>query len=155
MITIYEEVFGNPDKKPFRELSAEELKIVVSAPSTLGHVLEYWSGMYIGNSESWTWEEMCNPSHSGQMYYDNGVYRVMRNVEVKSLVIPWVLIDDKWQYAAMDENGIIWFFDEMPYTDLDESSSEWLCPFDADFTRNPLKIATEGVHWKYSLTKRP
>ena len=67
-----------------------------------------------------------------------------------SLSIPWELIDDTWQWAAMDEDGKVHFYLDEP----NAGCSEWYSDYDS--VGSPLKIETPDTkHWKKTLTKRP
>jgi len=70
-----------------------------------------------------------------------------------SLDIPWEWLEDKWQYAAMDEDGEIYFFTEHPNMCTDY----WTCPATGAITRRGcLKIKKpDRKHWKQTLAKRP
>ncbi|OCG58747.1 hypothetical protein [Gilliamella sp. GillExp13] len=64
----------------------------------------------------------------------------------------WTLIDRTWNYAAMDANGRVFFFERKPYlvaTDKLWSSNT------GKYTGCALAINIEGINWKWSLTKRP
>lgn len=66
-----------------------------------------------------------------------------------SLSIPWELIDDTWQWAAMDEDGMVYFYVDEP----NEGFSEWYS--DYDYVGSPLKIETPNPeYWEKTLTKR-
>ena len=67
-----------------------------------------------------------------------------------TLPVPWELIGDTWQWAAMDEDGKVHFYLDEP----NAGCSEWYSDYDS--VGSPLKIETPDTkHWKKTLTKRP
>lgn len=69
--------------------------------------------------------------------------------------IPWDIIDEKWQWAAMDRDGTVCFYDEKPV--IAEYDASWVC-FDDCFDYEEVFVGTfvtDGVIWNDSLTKRP
>lgn len=71
--------------------------------------------------------------------------------------IPWDIIDEKWQWAAMDSDGTVCFYDDKPM--IAEYDASWVCSASSD---NPEfkevfvgTFVTDGVIWNDSLTKRP
>ena len=139
----FEWVVENPDKKPTKYLSAEELKALYDAM--------YGDGMVIT-------EVLCDTQNTwhttgGHAPFRLGVYRVMRKIMDTPLDIPWKFVDKKYNYAAMDGNESVWFTDKEPYI---ESST------DASWTSKGVYVEksilthdTSGINWKRSLTKRP
>lgn len=67
--------------------------------------------------------------------------------------IPWPYIDDKWKYAAMDDEGDIWFFNGVP--SLNEHKGRWDYDEDCECVEQVFHISTEEINWKTSLTARP
>jgi hypothetical protein len=72
--------------------------------------------------------------------------------EPKKLNIPWDHIDPKWNFAAVDQDGSIWFYAEKPeihmhgdmfYSDYDNIQNTFLL------------LDVEGVKWETSVTQRP
>lgn len=61
----------------------------------------------------------------------------------------WSYIDKKWQYAAMDEDGNIFFYQGKPNRNIDC----WSSP--SAIVDCPLNINTDGINWETSLTERP
>jgi hypothetical protein len=64
----------------------------------------------------------------------------------------WAMIDKKWNYAAMDRDGRVFFYNIKPHIDMvfkswgNDSAHTVGCA---------LAINIEGINWKQSLTKRP
>ena len=61
----------------------------------------------------------------------------------------WSYIDKKWQYAAMEQDGRIFFYHAKPIIEGDY----WSASF--NMSDCPLNINTDGIDWKLSLTERP
>ena len=61
----------------------------------------------------------------------------------------WSYIDKKWQYAAMDEDGGIFFYQGKPNRNI----NCWSSP--SAIVDCPLNINTDGINWETSLTERP
>ena len=61
----------------------------------------------------------------------------------------WSCIDKKWQYAAMDEDGGIFFYQGKPNRNI----NCWSSP--SAIVDCPLNINTGGINWETSLTERP
>lgn len=62
----------------------------------------------------------------------------------------WRMIDEKWKWAAMDEDGEVWFYKEKPYnTGEGWHIDSW------GYILNILAIDTDGIDWRKSLTRRP
>ena len=74
------------------------------------------------------------------------------------LPIAWSMVDPKYNYAAMDKNRTVWFFQEKPTIYVFDAEIEtWRSTNNNTFTqaRGPvLYINTEGVVWYSSLTAR-
>lgn len=77
------------------------------------------------------------------------------NYRIKSHELPitremWAMIDKEWKWAAMDEEGDVWFYKEKPYNTGDcWYAGSW------GYTLNLLAIDTDGIDWRKSLTRRP
>lgn len=64
----------------------------------------------------------------------------------------WAMLDDQWQYAAMDDNGDIYIFTDRP----DKRAICWAYGSgDVVEITQILKIDITGIDWATSLTKRP
>lgn len=84
----------------------------------------------------WNWEE-CD-------------YRIKPQPAPIPMTIPWEAIDEKWQWAAMDKNGNIFFYESQPK----RLHNQW--GQGDDFCRSTLiKINTGTVSWENSLQQRP
>lgn len=85
----------------------------------------------------------------------------MKNTPLKIDENIWDLIDHKWQYAAMDENGNIFLYLKEPVIE----KNYWIILMGEDGEERKLSdfvllneifnIDTTGVIWNKSLTKRP
>jgi hypothetical protein len=140
----FEWILENADKKPMKDLSAEELKALYDA---------LYSGddmviVEVLNNVKGTWHEVGKHSP----WWDSS-YRVMRKVKDTPLNIAWEWVDPKWNYAAMDEDRRVFLYADEPYIKL----SEYLYwSLRSDVQRyNPPALTTDGIDWKRSLTKRP
>lgn len=77
------------------------------------------------------------------------------NYRIKSHELPitkemWAMIDKKWKWAAMDEDGEVYFYTKNP------SSDNCLWRYDFGKYRGcVLAIDTDRIDWRKSLTKRP
>ena len=74
------------------------------------------------------------------------------------LPITWSMIDTKYDFAAMDKNRTVWFFQEKPTIYIFDAEIEtWRSANNNSYTqaKGPvLYINTEGVVWYSSLTAR-
>ena len=74
------------------------------------------------------------------------------------LPIAWSMVDPKYNYAAMDKNRTVWFFQEKPTIYVFDAEIEtWRSTNNNTFTqaKGPvLYINTDGVVWYSSLTAR-
>lgn len=93
-----------------------------------------------GIDPSWNWE-----------YLD---YRI-KEKEVPAGPIPWDCVNEKYNYAAMDENGSWWIYASKPCIDNDD------CCWYIDDLYHPGRHITNifklptNINWKESLYKRP
>lgn len=131
----------NPAGKMTKELSAQELKVLYDAAWTCNYnkdvIVEYKNSLGY-----WRSHTDLTPKH-----YE--IYRVKRKVVATPLDIPWSIIDDAYNYAAMDKSCKVYFYDSEP----EEGDEAWY-PTNL-FDKSPLKHDIDGVNWKRSLTKRP
>jgi hypothetical protein len=69
----------------------------------------------------------------------------------------WNLIDEEWNWAVLDSNGYVLFFNEEPF--IYKPECRWLSrDYGEDYgdgCDSVLKINTNGINWEQSLTKRP
>lgn len=61
----------------------------------------------------------------------------------------WSHLDKRWQYAAMDEDGRIFFYNTKPTREFEDWSAS------SDMSDCPLNINAYGINWETSLTERP
>jgi len=92
-------------------------------------------------------EEECN------WYLDN-VYRVKPNVKLQ---IPWEVIDEKWQWAAMDIDRLVFLSENKPTISKTYSDAWDWNGGDARRVDDILNVYSlpNACDWKYTLTKRP
>lgn len=82
---------------------------------------------------------------------------VGENYRIKSHELPitkemWAVIDKKWKFASMDENGKVYFCTDKPYLRLAENCWVVGC---GHWQKSILAINTDGIDWRKSLTRRP
>lgn len=65
----------------------------------------------------------------------------------------WNIIDPKWIYAAVDEDGESWFFTERPTKSIHHSIGYWEPDGNGDCAQNNI-IPVTALNWETSLTKR-
>lgn len=138
----YEWLLENLDGKMTKELSAQDLKVLYDAAYNS-------NGLVIVDIKSQNGWCKCNLSHAPMVEH---VYRVKRKITATPLDIPWDLIDNVYNYAAMDKNCNVYFYKSEPF--VIGSREDWW-PDGEDFTKSPLKHNIDGTNWKRSLTKRP
>ena len=86
---------------------------------------------------TWNWEK-CD-------------YRVKE--EDHTLDIPWEVVDEKWKWAAMDDDGRVYLYTGEPHPDSGQFVEDtWQEVAGTSF----LKIRLPDTkHWDKTLTKRP
>lgn len=134
----FEWVLENKDQTPFKDLSAEEMKLVVDAV-----YIETAAVFETFTCGAWWWHDVRVEHIVG-----GAIYRVKRELATP-LDIPWEHVKEDFKYAAMDENGVVWVYEGLPV----RGSEHW-------FGNNCIElkaidIPTEGIDWKNSLTLRP
>lgn len=133
--------FDNEELIAFRDLSNEQKKLLVNAYID-GAEIEY-------QLPSGKW---CHRVQNSTMaFYEGVVYRI-KPKPTKKLDIPWKYINPKYEWAAMDKDGVVYFYVHRPkisrncyYDDTAESIS----------FHDEILIRKEDVEWQTSLTKRP
>ncbi|MCX8729630.1 hypothetical protein J3U66_04480 [Gilliamella sp. B2969] len=79
----------------------------------------------------------------------DSIYRI-KSHELPITKEMWAMIGEEWKWAAMDEEGDVWFYKEKPYnTGECWHTDSW------GYTLNILAIDTDRIDWRKSLTKRP
>lgn len=118
----------NHEKKPFREMTAEERSAIVDGWVN-GELevlcIQVWR-KYVG--------DLCKSS----------VYRTRQ----RQLIIPWEVIKPEYKWAAMNENDEVRFYVEKP---IYRSNHYW----NGACVTSPLNIDTDFIDWRESLVKRP
>lgn len=82
----------------------------------------------------------------------DGVYKI----EPRATPLPitpemWALIDRQLNCAAMDKDGVVFFY---PNNQMEKTNSIWSHVTGAGF-ENYFAINTDGIQWDKSLTERP
>lgn len=126
--------FDNKDKLQFKDLTKEQRSILVEA---------WFAGklQFLSKQGNWFRQDLEDG------LWDSGTYRT----QPARLDIPWDLIDKKWQWAAMDQSGSIYFYTLEPTRLMEHWASSTLgssCP-------SALAISTVGVNWESSIQRRP
>ena len=103
------------------------------------------------------WTPTIDGTPSERLLNLDAVYTVtVRNLT--PLPIAWSMVDPKYNYAAMDKNGTVWFFQEKPSLCVFDAEIEiWRSANNNSYTQAEgpvLYINTEGVVWYSSLTAR-
>ena len=125
----------NENKVPFREMTAEERSAIVEA----------W---LIGNAEYFSvtddiWHEKVD--------YSTLVPGTTYRTKPRQLTIPWDVIKPEYKWAAMDDDGVVYFHKEMP----SNSSGEWIADYGCSIGSYCLNIDKTGIDWRESLVQRP
>ena len=142
----YEWVIKNERHLRLHELPADDLKTVVVSSLLGDHVVEV---LLDGG-----WVKKETPYGVCTNLRPESVYRVSRKVTLIPLDIPWKHIVGIWKYAAMDENGDVFLYDDKPY--LAEGTKVWQQTSGYRwFVDQHLNINTDGINWETSLTVRP
>lgn len=122
--------------KRFTELTREEQLEILTA--WLDGKVERYNHYY----EKWLPE-------LSEAFFANSRYRI----KPTTLNINWSVIDKKWNFAAMDENGEIYLYELEPACDS-------FCWMYVDYTdsveiTNIFPDIDKDVNWETSLTERP
>lgn len=120
----------NHERKAFKDMTPEEMG-VISAAIIAGNI-EYWSSY----SKKW----MIPGRAMGGIDFE-AAYRTRQ----RQLVIPWEHIKPEYKWAAMDEDGEIYFFKQKPRKDAYPDAMQSCL----------LNINTTGIDWRESLVQRP
>lgn len=94
-----------------------------------------------------------NPFHAihNPTFFGGNVYR-LNPAPCTPIDLPWEWIDDRYQWAAMDEDGYLWLYTAEPQI----SAKRWCFEYGGyHYLNDILKIDTTGIDWRTSLTKRP
>lgn len=78
-------------------------------------------------------------------------YRV-RPEPLRDISLPWAALDDRWQWAARDESGGVWVYDERPDTGTALWKSGRLC---LEVTGLFANFDPGNKPWEESLVSRP
>lgn len=139
-------MFTNEDMKQFKDCTEEEQLEIFKA--FLEGRTQFWNERF----EGWQENTILNPVK---------IYRVINPKEEDSSEratpikgIPWEVIDRKWNWAAMDDDGCICLYDNKPRR-LSENWTYAGTEDDYFYVQGYFKLDTTGVDWTTSLTKRP
>jgi hypothetical protein len=122
----------NHERKAFKDMTPEERSAIVEA---------WIDGGIDFLTDDKQWVDKIGPL---------GAYSICRT-RPRQLVIPWDVIKPEYKWAAMDEDGGVWFFGEKP--DIDGDDKYW--GGGKGFCQSPLNINTTGIDWRESLVQRP
>lgn len=126
--------FDNKDKLPFKDLTKEQRSLIVEA---------WLEGKLQFLSKQGNW--FRNDLEDG--LWDKCTYRI----QPSSLEVPWDVIDKRWQWVAMDQDGSIYFYTLEPT----RFTTFWAASTLGSSCPNVLTIPTLGVNWESSLQRRP
>ena len=107
----------------------------------------------------------CQPLEQAEQFSDD--FEMVRNLSyiaidaqyrkphktVKKLNIPWENIKEDFNFAAMDKDGIVWIYEDYPK--IISLHKRWDYSTGDCERVSYIKIDTDGVSWKESLTERP
>lgn len=133
-------VFLNEELKLYNELTREEKHLLLDA------VIDANCQVFDEELKVWYNKEAA-------AFSSYSVYRT-KPKEYKKLDIPWEVIDEKWKWAAMDEDRELFMFEEKPTW----KNNLWI-----DYSEdgeciqlyNILKLDTTDIIAEHSLTQRP
>ena len=103
-----------------------------------------------------TWTPAIGGTPTERVINLDAVYTVTVS-NLTPLPIAWSMVDPKYNFAAMDKNLSVWFFQDRPYIyTCAGEPGDWRC---ADSSQTQAKgpvlyIDTENVMWYSSLTAR-
>ena len=79
------------------------------------------------------------------------IYRLQPE-PMRDISLPWAALDDRWQWAARDESGGVWVYDERPDTGTALWKSGRLC---LEITGLLANFDPGNKPWIESLIRRP
>lgn len=120
----------NQEKKAFRDMTPEERSAIVEA------LLHDAAEEIIANK----WKEPYSNVSFG------GIYRT----RPRQLVIPWEHIKPEYKWAAMDQSGSVWVYEQKPEIEVLGWAGEGILE-----CADALIIDTTGIDWRDSLVQRP
>ena len=96
-------------------------------------------------------------SHSGWKLADKSIMLVNAEYRkpIKKIIMPWDLINDEWVAFAVDKDGTHNLYSHGEIKAYDTHWAGVGAGVAADYCRYPLKIDTDGIGWKDTLTLRP
>lgn len=127
--------FLNEEKIKFKNLKDDEKLLIINNMDKL----EYYS--------TGKWGKLIG---TGTFINIDGIYRI----KPKQLNIPWEHIKPEFKYAAMNKNGRVFGYTDIPYIKCNDIA--WSVNY-GDYApfNNILNIDTHGVEWQHSLVQRP
>lgn len=125
-----------------RRVSIEEMIAVMEHYKNGGEV-EF--SVY-SESEEMLWKTAENPIWD----WYNFSYRIKDNTPSDG--VPWKIIDPKWKWAAKDDDGSVWLYENKPTSHY---NGEWTC-VEGEYTEVSNALVTNlGADPKNSRRKRP
>lgn len=91
--------------------------------------------------------EVC----SAPAFYHDVIYRLQPE-PMRDISLPWAALDDRWQWAARDEIGSVWIYDERPDIGTALWKSGCLC---LEVTGLFANFDPGNKPWEESLVSRP
>jgi len=91
--------------------------------------------------------EVC----SAPAFYHDVIYRLQPE-PMRDISLPWAALDDRWKWAARDESGGVWVYDERPDTGTALWKSGRLC---LEVTGLFANFDPGNKPWEESLVSRP
>ena len=125
--------------KPFGTLDIET-KLALCRAGYEGKVIEC---LRIANGR---WSVVIEPT-----WFPDCIYR-LRPEPLRDISLPWAALDARWQWAARDESGNVWIYDERPDTGTALWKSGCLC---LEVTGLFANFDPGNKPWDESLVRRP
>ena len=126
--------------KPFRTLDIET-KLALHRAHYEGKVIEC-----IRRTASAGWHVTITPS-----WLPDCTYRLQPE-PLRDISLPWAVLNARWKWAARDESGSVWIYDERPDTGTALWKSGCLC---LEITSLFAAFDPGNKPWNESLIRRP
>ena len=91
--------------------------------------------------------EVC----SAPAFYHDVIYRLQPG-PLRDISLPWAVLDARWKWAARDESGGVWVYDERPDTGTRVWITNGLC---LEITGLLTNFDPGNKPWNESLVRRP
>ena len=124
--------------KPFGSLDIET-KLALHRAFYEGRVIEtnYGGGGF----------EVC----FAQTFYHDGIYRLQPE-PMRDISLPWAAMNARWKWAARDEDGSVWAYDERPDPGIILWNTDGSC---IEVTGMFANFDPGNKPWNESLIRRP